>query len=842
MQISAISLLTFSNKNRSTSIPACFIRLLIFLASITFSVNALADPQIDNPSPGSALSGLGQTFSWKSDGADVEKYWLYVGTSAGAGDITNSGDLGKETEYKAFGLPADGSTVHVRLWYYSSSAWSYVDSSYKAVADLDIVNPSSGSTLSGSEQTFSWNIDDVNVERFWLYVGTTAGGRDIADSGDLGNDSEYDVIGIPVDGSTIYARIWYYSASRWFYVDSTYTAADLDVEVSTPTMDSPANNSELAGASVDFKWSNNNTLVNYWWLHLGTDKGEKDIYDSGRALRTATSVTVDELPVDGSSLHARLWFRTAADGWKYVDSQYKTNSGPGPDPRAAEIDMVRLLMQGSFGPTVADIENGLALGGPAEWVDAQIALPPELHRASVRELWPDPNNVGRQRGRYRVFWERALRADDQLRQRVAFALSQIMVISDKSGKLTDRGSQVAAYYDVLVNNAFGNYRQLIEDVTLSSAMGRYLSMLGNDKPDNATGKRADENYAREVMQLFTIGLVGLNLDGSERAGEVTYTQSDVENLARVLTGWYWDEDQPRWRANSNYRPRDLDALEAPMVAFPDHHDTDEKVFMGNTFPAGQTAEQDLKMALDILFNHPNVGPFIGEQLIKRLVTSNPSPGYIRRVASAFNNNGAGVRGDMAAVIKAILLDDEARSQTISNRTDFGKLREPLLRYAAMWRAFEAAGDMNINIYHSKVIPQLVPLTAPSVFNYYSPSFAPQGAILDAGLVAPEFQINSEAASNTINSSLMRAVIIDEMRGKDTRLTLNLTREAQLLESSAAELIDHLDLLLTAGTLTADSRQILTEYIDSNRERVDADRLLRDVIGLVVTSTEYAIQR
>jgi len=160
----------------------------------------------------------------------------------------------------------------------------------------------------------------------------------------------------------------------------------------------------------------------------------------------------------------------------------------------------------------------------------------------------------------------------------------------------------------------------------------------------------------------------------------------------------------------------------------------------------------------------------------------------------------------------------------------------------MWRAFSAAGDFKINIYHSKINPQIAPLTAPSVFNFYSPSFAPQGAISDAGLGAPEFQINSEAASNTINSNLMRAVIIEKMHGKDTLLTLNLTLEAQLLESSATELIDHLDLLLTAGTLTADSRKILTDYIDSNRERVEADRLLRDVIGLVVTSTEYAIQR
>jgi len=197
-----------------------------------------------------------------------------------------------------------------------------------ALADPQIVNPSAGSTLSGSAQSFTWNSDSANVERVWLYVGTSVGGRDIANSGDLGKDTEYDVIGIPVDGSPIHARFWYYSASRWFYVDSSYTAADLDVEVSTPTLNSPANNSKLAGASVDFKWSDNNTLVNYWWLYLGSTEGGKDIYDSGPTLRSQTSVTYDNLPADGSSVFARLWYRTAADGWKYVDSQYQTESEP----------------------------------------------------------------------------------------------------------------------------------------------------------------------------------------------------------------------------------------------------------------------------------------------------------------------------------------------------------------------------------------------------------------------------------------------------------------------------------------------------------------------------------
>jgi len=221
-----------ATETRNTSITAFFTRLMMFLACVTFSVNALADPQMVNPSPYSTISGIAQKFSWDSGGADVERYWLYVGTAPGLGDIANSDELGKNTEFDVIGMPADGSTVYVRLWYSISSQWFYADSNYTSVY-RDIVTPSAGSTLSGSEQTFSWNIDDVNVERVWLYVGTTGGGREIADSGDLGKNTEFDVIGIPVDGSKIYVRFWYYSGSRWFYVDSSYTTADLDVHTAS---------------------------------------------------------------------------------------------------------------------------------------------------------------------------------------------------------------------------------------------------------------------------------------------------------------------------------------------------------------------------------------------------------------------------------------------------------------------------------------------------------------------------------------------------------------------------------------------------------------------------------
>ncbi len=240
--------------------------------------------------------------------------------------------------------------------------------STNALADPQIVSPSAGSTLSGSNQTFTWNIDGANVERFWLYVGSTAGGRDIANSGDLGKDTEYDVIGIPADGSTIHARLWYYSSLRWFYVDSTYTAANLNLIVSTPSMDSPANNSELAGARAEFKWSNKNTLVNYWWFYLGTTKGGNDLYDSGTALRTRTSVTVGKLPTDGGPVYARLWFRTATDGWNYADSIYRTNSGNDDDESVDEgVDV-----GGDFKaiPLVSEITGVQPMTGIVLWANS----------------------------------------------------------------------------------------------------------------------------------------------------------------------------------------------------------------------------------------------------------------------------------------------------------------------------------------------------------------------------------------------------------------------------------------------------------------------------------------
>lgn len=521
----------------------------------------------------------------------------------------------------------------------------------------------------------------------------------------------------------------------------------------------------------------------------------------------------------------------------------------------SKVDAARFLAQSTFGPTTEAIQHLVDLDNYENWLNEQFNLSPSIHRPQIKTpVYAGFEELTAQYGRMDTWWDIAVFGDDQLRQRVAFALSEILVISDLPDDLGDHMNTVAEYYDILVRNSFGNFRDLLQDVTLSPAMGIYLSMLGNDKPDPSINRRADENYAREIMQLFSIGLVELNTNGTPKLDSgskpiPTYTQSDVENLARIFTGWAW---------NLNYYSGDSgewwdqhQILLQPMIAFPEHHDPNGKLFLGKSFSAGQTALQDLNKALDIIFNHPNVGPFISKQLIMRLVTSNPSPSYVSRVATIFNNNGQNIRGDLKAVIKAILLDQEARSVPSSH---FGKLREPLLRLTHLWRAFHASGG----IATADWIPDFVnyqafhyywpedefsqaPVRSPSVFNFFRPDFSPAGKIKTAGLIAPEFQITSESRLQNMYEALIELTSYDGFEGY-VPATLNLSAEIKLA-NNPGQLISHLDLLLTSGGMSNGLRQILINYINTNRTTInDDDRLARDLIILIMTSAEYSIQR
>ena len=434
------------------------------------------------------------------------------------------------------------------------------------------------------------------------------------------------------------------------------------------------------------------------------------------------------------------------------------------DPVA--IDVVRFLTQSTFGPTENAIQRLVADDANyADWIEQQISTPLSSVLFATEQKFlaaglpiDNRNNLDyaypKQLLLSDALWETFAYGDDQLRQRVAFALSQIFVVSEVSDTLFNDAQGVASYHDMLAELSFANFRDLLQAVTLHPIMGEYLSMIRNEKANTAQNIRPDENYARELMQLFSIGLVMLNPDGSvqlDNQGQpiATYTQEIVKSFARVFTGWtysnatYWGYDG--WLTGN---------MTEPMMSFELYHDTDEKLLFNNEIlPSGQSAQQDLEDALDNIFNHPNVAPFISKQLIQKLVTSNPSPDYVARISSIFTDNGNGVRGDLAAVVNAILLDTEARTGQLDSPDTFGKIKEPLLKFTALIRAFDVIGTQPINDSGAEVetlrffLPSIAsgqkPYGSPSVFNFFRPEHSPPGAIRNAGLLAPEAQILNE---------------------------------------------------------------------------------------------------
>ncbi|TAG24990.1 MAG: DUF1800 domain-containing protein [Burkholderiales bacterium] len=349
-------------------------------------------------------------------------------------------------------------------------------------------------------------------------------------------------------------------------------------------------------------------------------------------------------------------------------------------------------------------------------------------------------------------WRDLMSAPDALRKRVSLALSEFFVVSHSSMEIDWRGYAMAAYWDTLNEHAFGNFRNLLEAVTLSPAMGHFLNTRGNQKEDGK-GRLPDENYAREVMQLFTIGVYELNLDGSVKtnAGKQleTYDSDDVSQLARVFTGYDYDKafapNSPNGRPfpGGKYSVWGRGYARASMTLDSNRHSNLPVDFLSAKIAANTDGKAALKTALDTLFDHPNVGPFFGRQMIQRLVTSNPSQAYVARVASAFNNNGAGIRGDMKAVWTAILLDDEARGPSTLANNGFGKLREPIVRFVQWARSFQAKSEFGtwklFDLSDTSDSLGQSPLRSPSVFNFFRPGYVPPGI----GVTAPEFQLVNE---------------------------------------------------------------------------------------------------
>ncbi len=430
---------------------------------------------------------------------------------------------------------------------------------------------------------------------------------------------------------------------------------------------------------------------------------------------------------------------------------------------ASRAEAQRFLTQATFGPVDADVERVMALGYGA-WIDEQFARPASSHLAqwAAYDAALKADNAGANAGQdgvFHSFWKTAVAGDDQLRQRVAYALSQIFVISMMDGTVGDNPKAVAAWLDMLADKGLGTYRELLEAVALHPMMGVYLTHLRNQKADPKTGRVPDENFAREVMQLFSIGVVELNLDGTPRtAGGVpaeTYGSADIAGLARVFTGWSWDcPDAPdnncffngHVGGSANGYP---DRTWRPMTGYGQYHSREEKRFLGVAIAEQGSADPraSLKTALDTLAGHPNVGPFIGRQLIQRLVTSNPSPAYVAAVAQVFNDNGSGVRGDLRAVVKAVLTHPEARAVSETS----GKLREPVLRLSALLRAFDFRSDSGWyrvgNTDNAGTSLGQSVLRSPSVFNFYRPGYVPPSTAAAArGLAVPEMQITHETTT------------------------------------------------------------------------------------------------
>jgi len=514
---------------------------------------------------------------------------------------------------------------------------------------------------------------------------------------------------------------------------------------------------------------------------------------------------------------------------------------PPPPPPVTKAEAFQFLNQASFGATESEALEVIAIRQES-WIDDQMMKPASLQLPHMLSL-PPPQFMGQlHTDRVDIWFRNALWGDDQLRQRVAFALSEIMVVS-QLGALQGRPFAVADYYDMLAENAFGNYRDLIEKVTLHPAMGVYLSMLGNEKPNPALNIRPDENYARELMQLFSIGLVQLNIDGTvaldgNNQPIPTYDQEIIEGFAHVFTGWTW-RGSPSF--GSGRVP--VSSQYFPMEHWPDFHDTGEKMLLnGTVLPPGQTGEQDLAGALDNIFNHANVGPFVAIRLIQRLTTSNPSPGYVRRVAEVFNNNGAGVRGDLGAVVKAILLDPEA-SPSMAMEID-GKLKEPLLRLTQLFKAYNASSTSGrYPLVGSYILFGQGPLQSPSVFNFFSPFFAPPGEIRNSNLVAPELEIATEYLSTQYtNYMFFQAFGLNHTNENldEDDIFINFQEEMD-----AAADINALINMVAGKLLGGEISDTLRTEIAGMLERIpETDTAIRaaEVIYFVTTSPEYAYQR
>lgn len=503
-------------------------------------------------------------------------------------------------------------------------------------------------------------------------------------------------------------------------------------------------------------------------------------------------------------------------------------------PKTTVTAAARLLDQATFGPTVADIEHVQSVG-----LDAYITEQFNMQATKLADIPANPlPTVCLSANNSAVcaeseWWQAAITAPDQLRQRVALALSEIWVISTD----TDSGQAITPYHNMLANDAFGNYLTIMKDVTLSPGMGIYLNMVNSAKPSDPIHQIANENYARELMQLFSTGLALLNSDGTlqlDGSGnpQPVYTQAQVQAFARAYTGWTF--------ANASGNPVTKFPNNvyyfAPMAPYESAHDTTAKVLLnGTTLPAGQSAEQDLDGALQNVFNHPNVGPFVCRQLIQHLVASNPSPAYVARVAAVFADNGRGVRGDMKAVIRAILEDQDARAGDTSSSFDGGHLREPMLWVTDLVRGLGTVNtDANGSYYslsnYTNALGQR-PYRSPSVFNFFPPSYVVPGTTANA----PEFGLEN-TATTVLRLSLADSFVANRISG--FRTDLSATSTLGQMASNPGNLVDALGVVFLHGQMPSQMRTAIVNEVSS---LTDPAQRARVATYLVITSSMYKIE-
>jgi uncharacterized protein (DUF1800 family) len=549
-------------------------------------------------------------------------------------------------------------------------------------------------------------------------------------------------------------------------------------------------------------------------------------------------------------------------------------SGGTPADPPTDADAARFLLQAQFSASDAEIVS-VRNKGYAAW------LQDEMSRTSSTSGWSWLNSRGynvADDNRYfdqtypanYMVWNQLMTSPDGVRRRVALALSEFFVVSMNSVDVSWRSHAMAHYWDTLCLNAFGNYRQLLEDITLNPAMGYFLNTKGNQK-ENSSGRVPDENYSREVLQLFSIGLHELKLDGTEKldsSGQKieTYTQSDISNLARVFTGYDYDTSaSPNvtvvLSSGTRTIPSNQELVRLPMKLNPALHSTLGASFLGTTIAPNTEGKAALKTALDTIANHPNVGPFFCKQMIQRLVTSNPSPSYVARVSTVFNNNGSGVRGDLRAVFAAILLDSEARSPSVTTQPLWGKLREPMVRLIQWGRTFGLR-----SIEGSWKLPDTSdagtrlgqsPLRAPSVFNFFRPGYVPPAtALATQQAVAPEFQIVNESSVggylNYARSFVRSGFAVQSpalpYNTGSTVLDLVADYSAELaIVADSTALVNRLNLLLCAGQLSSANQVLIRDALNTtpitstSTPEKKLDQVAAAVL-LVMASAEYLVQK